>query len=142
MLTHNITTKPTHFERPQLSGFWKAKRDGLGTSSPRTQTRNPKRSSQNAHSLLFKEHPKTCPHCCLGILLLGNLLQHFTSSRIHACLVPDLGLSTKCHKLRRLAKEGTRRTCRPEMRTPFRLGFLASKLPATLHAAQGRTTKA
>ena len=38
--THSVTTKPTHFKRPQHSGFWRSKRDGLGTSSPRKQTRN------------------------------------------------------------------------------------------------------
>ena len=78
MPTHNITTKPTHFERPQLSGFWKAKRDGLGTSSPRTQTRNPKRSSPECAPLAVQGAPQN-----LSTLLPRDLLAGQFAPTLH-----------------------------------------------------------
>ena len=94
MPTHSATTKPTRFERPQLSGF--SEQNVMVSGLPHQERRHeicvPQRSSQNADPLLFSGHPRTCSHCCLWILLLANSLQNFTSSRIHAGLVPDLGL--------------------------------------------------
>ena len=96
MPTHSVTTKPTRFERPQLSGFWRAKRDGLGTSSPRTQTRNLCASAElpECAPIAAQWAPQNLSTLLSLDLLLGKLLQNFTFSRIHDGLVPDLGLST------------------------------------------------
>ena len=89
MPTHSATTKATRFERPQLSGFWRAKCDGLGTSSSGTQTRNlcaPTELPECAPlAVLWASQNRTLA------LLLAPI--YFTSSTIHAGFVPDLGLS-------------------------------------------------
>ena len=52
------------------------------------------RNSQNAHSLLFSGHSRSCPHCCLWILLLGNSLQNFTFSRTHNLVLSPIDLNS------------------------------------------------